>query len=120
ALTNKFTQLFASKAKYLAQTMINGASDVSKSTLHFSLKQLSGGRSLKTGVVPEGMEDVTAASIAENVSLIRSIPQKYFTNITGDVMRSITTANGLEYLIPKINKYAGETSRRAKNIALDQ
>lgn len=119
-LTDKFSQLFAQKATPYAQTMVNGASDVSKSTLHTSLKQLSGGLSLKTGVVPEGMDDVTTALVAENVSLIKSIPQQYFKDITGSVMRSITTGNGLSDLIPSINKYEGQTVRRANNIALDQ
>lgn len=119
-LTDKFTQLFATKAKPLADTMVDGAAEVSKSTLHTSLKQLSGGLSLKTGVVPEGMEDVASASVSENVSLIKSIPDQYFKDVTGAVMRSITTGNGLADLIPAIQKYDGQTSRRAKNLALDQ
>lgn len=120
ALTKKFTQLFSLKADPLAQAMLNGAEQTSKSTLHSSLKQLSGGLSLKTGVVPEGMEDVAKATISENVSLIKSIPQQYFKDITGSVMRSITTGNGLADLLPDIQKYSGQTMRRAKNLALDQ
>lgn len=120
ALTAKFTQLFSYKAKVLAERMVDGMAAISKTNLHSSLKKLSGGLSLKTGVVPKGMEDVAKASIAENVSLIQSIPEQYFKDVTGSVMRSITTGNGLADLIPAIKKYDGQTTRRAKNLALDQ
>lgn len=120
ALTAKFTQLFSKKANPLAQAMVEGASKASKSTLHKSLEQLSGGLSLKTGVVTAGQEEIVTALVAENVSLIKSIPQQYFKDVTGSVMRSITTGQGISDLIPDIQKYDGQTYRRAKNLALDQ
>lgn len=119
-LTAKFEALFALKAESVSETMVDGAKQVSKSNLHASLKELSGGLSLKTGVVPKGMEEVSNAIVAENVALIKSIPPQYFTDITGSVMRSITTGAGLSTLIPQIQKYDGVTERRARNIALDQ
>jgi uncharacterized protein with gpF-like domain len=120
SLTNKFTKLFSSKAKLLAKQMFGNADQISKSNLHASLKKLSGGLSLKTGIVPEGYEDIATATIAENVSLIKSIPQEYFKQVTGSVMRSITQGKGLSDLLPDIQKYDGQSFRRAKNIALDQ
>jgi SPP1 gp7 family putative phage head morphogenesis protein len=120
ALLAKFEGLFALKAKPTAETMVDGAKQTSKTALHASLSELSGGLSLKTGVVPEGMEDVANAIVSENVSLIRSIPSQYFTQVTGLVMRSITTGSGLASLIPEINRHAGVTERRVTNIALDQ
>ena len=120
ALMDKFTQLFDKKANGLAESMLERTLRYSKASLHSSLKQLSGGLSLKTGVVPEGMEDVVKATIEENVSLIRSIPEQYFKNITGSVMRSITTGQGLKDLVPDLAKYTGEVDRRTKNLALDQ
>src|SRR5579871_656348 len=63
-LTSKFDQLFSLTARPLAKKMVEGASKASEKNLHASLKQLSGGLSLKTGVVPEGMEDVANATIA--------------------------------------------------------
>lgn len=119
-LLNKFNKLFSLKAKDLATKMVVSSSEVSKSNLHSSLKKLSGGLSLKTGIVPTGMEDVSTAIVAENVSLIKSIPQEYFKNVTGAVMRSITTGNGLNDLVPEIKKYSQQTQRRSENIALDQ
>lgn len=119
-LMSRFTQLFEKQSKTLAERMVDGAAKSSQAALHGSLKALSGGLSLKTGVVPEGMQDVAKAVVEENVSLIKSIPQQYFKDITGSVMRSITTGRGLADLVPAIEKYDGQTKRRAKNLALDQ
>lgn len=120
ALMAKFEQLFAQKAKPLAETMETGAEQVSKSTLHNSLEELTGGLSLKTGVVPKGMEEVAQAIVAENVSLIKSIPEQYFTQVTGAVMRSITQGGGSAEIMKQIRRQDGITERRARNIALDQ
>ena len=119
-LTATFTSLFAMKAKPLAESMVKGATAASKASLHSSLQVLSGGLSLKTGVVPAGMEDVSTATVAENVSLIKSIPAQYFKDITGSVMRSITTGNGLADLMPDLRKYSTQTDARVRNLALDQ
>ena len=67
-LTDKFVQLFSIRAKRLADSMLKNTLKVSASTLHGSLKQLSGGLTLKTGVVTEGTEEVATAIVAENVS----------------------------------------------------
>lgn len=120
SLSARFQQLFNERSKSIAETMVNGADDTSKSSLHSSLKELSGGLSLPTGVVPSGMNDIYTATVNENVKLIRSIPQQYFTNVTGDVMRSITTGNGLADLVPQLHKQYGITMRRATLLALDQ
>lgn len=64
--------------------------------------------------------DVMRATIAQNVSLIRSIPQKHFSDIQGAVMRSVQTGRDLQQLTRDLQKIKGVTSRRAKNIARDQ
>lgn len=119
-LQNKFETLFNRKSKSLAESMINGAMKASAFSLGVSLKELSGGISFKTSIVPESLTEVIKASIEENVSLIRSIPTRYFTDISGSVMRSITTGEGIKELVPEIKKYEGVTLRRAKTIAYDQ
>ena len=65
-------------------------------------------------------KEVMTASIAENVGLIKSISEKYLTDVQGAVMRSITNGNGLQDLIPALERHEGITRRRARNIALDQ
>jgi len=119
-LKSRFDQLFNSKANGLARGMISDADRSSATNLGASLKQLSGGLSLNTKAITAPMKQILSASVQENVSLIKSIPQNYMAQVEGAVMRSITTGNGLEDLIPFLDKYQGVTSRRATNIALDQ
>jgi len=119
-LTDKFDKLFAYKSVELATAMVNNSNKTSKTSLHTSFKQLSGGLSLKTGVVPQGMEEITKSLINDNVNLIKSLPQQYLNDVSGAVMRSITTGNGLADLVPELTKYSGISKRRARNIALDQ
>ena len=119
-LKAKFSQLFSDKAGIVASSMVKNADRASKAQLHGSLMKLSGGLSLKTSAITAPMKQIIKASITENVGLIKSIPQQYFTDVQGAVMRSITTGNGLNDLVPFLDNYEGITLRRAKNIALDQ
>lgn len=119
-ITRRFNQLFASKAKPLSEQMVNDADRASSVALHSSLKQLSGGLSLKTTVVTGPMKEIMTAQVAENVALIKSISNDYLNQVQGAVMRSITTGNGLEDLVPFLQKYEGVTIRRARLIASDQ
>lgn len=119
-LTDTYNQLFSRKSKMLATRMVNNEDQVSKTNLHQSLKEMSGGLLLKTDFLTGDMNQMFSAIVDENVSLIKSIPAQYFTQMKGAVMRSISTGNGLEDLIPFFAKQKGITKRRAKNIALDQ
>jgi len=116
----RFNALFAKKAKPLADTMVRDADKSGTTALHSSLRKLSGGMSLKTSVVNSNLQNIYKASVAENVSLIKSIASEYLQKVEGAVMRSITTGNGLQDLVPALEQFEGQTHRRAKNIALDQ
>lgn len=120
SLAARFTDLFARKAKPLAESMVEGAGKAGSKALHASLQKLSGGMSLKTSLNSPALQEITKAAIAENVSLIKSIASEYLQKVEGAVMRSITTGNGLQDLVPALEKFEGQTHRRAKNIALDQ
>lgn len=119
-LSAKFSQLFNAKSSVLAKSMVAQTTKSSEASLKMSLKKLSGGMSLKTGVVPKGMEDISQATIAENVSLIKTIPTQYLNDVTGSVMRSISKGAGIADLIPEITKYGMITERRGRMIAYDQ
>lgn len=119
-LNKRFSKLFSLKSKQFSKKMISNISNISKSNLHSSLKELSGGLSLKTGIVTKGMEEISKSLIFDNVNLIESIQKEYHDDVSGAVFRSITSGNGLGDLIEELNKYEGITERRAKNIALDQ
>lgn len=120
ALTKKFDDLFASVSKPLAEQMANEADKSSSSSLHTSLKQLSGGLSLPTTGLQGPLGDVLSATVTENVGLIKSIASQYLDGVQGAVMRSITTGNGLQDLVPFLEKHEGITLRRARFIAHDQ
>lgn len=118
-LEARFEQLFGN-ADTVAARMVNDADKLSKSNLYASLKELSGGLSLKTDVMTGPMRQVMEASVANNVGLIKSIPQKYLEGVNNAVMRSITSGNGLQDLVPYLEQQEGVTKRRARTIALDQ
>jgi uncharacterized protein with gpF-like domain len=66
------------------------------------------------------MRDVMDATINEQVSLIRSIPQQYLTQVEGMVMRSVQTGRDLGTLTKDLQQQFGVTRRRAAFIARDQ
>jgi SPP1 gp7 family putative phage head morphogenesis protein len=120
ALSNKFNALFARKAKGLATRMLSQTEKAATSGVYSSMQKLSGGMSLKTSIVTPDMVDTFKAIIMENVGLIKSIARNYLEQVQGAVSRSIASGNGLQDLIPAIEKYDDMTHRRAHNIALDQ
>lgn len=64
--------------------------------------------------------DAYRAVVNENVGLIKSIPAQYFTEIEGDVMRSIQHGRDLGFLSKQLTERYGVTQRRAALIARDQ
>lgn len=64
--------------------------------------------------------NVVQALIEENVSLIKSIPQQYFTEVNGLVQRSVSAGRDLGFLTDELEKRYGVTRRRADLIARDQ
>lgn len=119
-LTGRFTGLFVDKAGGLAKAWAEGISRQSAVGLGQSLKEVSGGVTLKTDVVSGAVGDVVRASIKSNVALIKSIPRHYFLEIEEAVMRSIQTGRGMADLQPFLEKRYGITKRRAALIARDQ
>lgn len=120
AMRNKFAALFAKIAQPAAESMTKQASRDSAQKLNISLKEMSGQLVLKTDVFNDALRDVLTASVAENVALIKRIPETYLDKVQGSVMRSIQTGNGLADLQPDLAKYGVQTRNWAKNVALDQ
>ena len=119
-LTSEFQGLFDSLASGAATELATGADAASKSALHASLKELTGGLSLKTSIMAGPLQETVKAIIAENVGLIKSIASKYLDGVTGEVMRAISTGEGWADLVPYLQEQHGATLRRARNIAGDQ
>lgn len=120
ALIKQFKIIFDTNALDIAEKMVQEQNNYSEKSLNNSIKQLTGGFELQGDFIPASLKEVIKASISENVYLIKSIPEKYFTDITGSVMRSITGGGGVKQLIKDLNKYTNQSKRRVKNIALDQ
>ena len=64
--------------------------------------------------------DILKATINQNVSLIKSIPSQYLTQVEGSVMRSVQTGRDLASLTKDLQDHYGVTKRRAAFIARDQ
>jgi len=119
-LSKRFTGLFTDRAGGLAEALNKGVSDATARQLGESLKEVSAGVTLKTNVVSGRVAEVMAAGVKDNVALIKSIPAEYFQQIEGDVMRSITTGQGMADLVPAILAHGQSTKKRAALIARDQ
>lgn len=72
----------------------------------------------------KGQQDGIRANVIENVSLIRSIPQQYFTQVEGAVMRSVQAGRDLQQLhdavLPQLTHMGKRAKKRAALIARDQ
>ena len=123
-LTNRMLEeinkQFEDMAKPAAEAMASSADAASSATVHTSLKQLSGGLSLPTAPITPEMKQILSATITENVNLIKTISGQYLDGVQQAVMRSITTGNGMQDLVPYLEKHKGITIRRARMIARDQ
>lgn len=120
SLNARFNALFAKRAPGIAGQMVDGTEAASKTALHGSLSKLTGGVSLKTGLLTPQVKAVYNASVATNVGLIKTIAQEHLKRVEGAVMRSITSGRGLQDLVPELEDIGDYTHRKAKNVALDQ
>lgn len=116
-MSEQWLQNFDDAAEKLAKWFAKAVHKRSDTVLKKILKD--GGFSVEFQMTP-AMKDVFAASVHENVSLIKSIPQQYLKNVEGDVMRSVAAGRDLATLTKSLQKNYGVTARRAAFIARDQ
>lgn len=64
--------------------------------------------------------DILQASIAENVSLIKSIPSQYFTQVESIVTEGVRIGRDMHVIAQGLEHQLGVTKRRAALIARDQ
>ena len=121
ALIKKYTDIFASFSNPAANRFAEESDMFSDFAVKSSIRHLSDDLTLSTKTITSGpLNDILNATATENVSLIRSIPAQYLGGVQGAVMRSITTGNGLQDLVPYLQKHKEITLRRARMIAQDQ
>lgn len=100
-------------AKWFATSVEKRSTAALKKTLR------DGGFSVKF-TMTRAQSDILNATVNANVSLIKSIPQKYLNQVEGAVMRSVQQGGDLSKLTKGIRKEYGVTQRRAELIARDQ
>lgn len=66
------------------------------------------------------INDILGAIVADNVSLIRSIPERYLTQVEGMVMRSVQTGRDVGGLAKELREQLGVAKKRAALIAQHQ
>lgn len=121
ALARKWVDRFINKATPLSDDLVKKTeSAVDRGLLASARKD---DITIKMQWTPAMTEKVDAI-IAENVSLIRSIPEKYFTEVEGTVYRAVARGGDRKALADEIEasfgKRHGITRRRAEFIARDQ
>jgi len=120
ALLVKWQSRFNKVAKRAVDRMIERTMRNSSVTLGMSLRDISENFTINTSFSDAVLKDVIKASTQEAANLIKLIPQKFIGDVQGQVMRSITTGNGLQDLVPFLTKKYHGNVRHAKNVALDQ
>lgn len=113
----KFTIMFDNAATSISDRMVKETLANSDRAISVSLKEASQSVTLK--MTPRVAQMVDAGA-AESTALIRSVPSKYLSQVQGDVMRSITNGNGLQDLVPALEKQNVKTLNWASNVAKDQ
>lgn len=120
-LKSQFAKLFRDAAPSITERMLGGVDKASASSLKASLKELSGGVTLKTDTMPAALAESMTAATAENVSLIKSVAAQYHERIEGAVMRSIQQGGeGRKTIMEELENIGGMSVRRAQIIARDQ
>lgn len=116
-LKKRWFKRFDIASEKLADYFSLAVKDRSDAALRKILKD--GGFAIEFKMTP-AMRDVMQATIGEQVGLIKSIPEKYFGQIEGAVMRSVQTGRDLKQLTDDLQQIKGVTRRRAAFIARDQ
>jgi len=116
-LATRWKRRFARAAEELAAYFARAVAERSDRALASILKR--GGFTVKFRM-SRAVNDVVQATIAENVGLIKSIPERYLADVEGAVMRSVQRGRDLESLTEELQNKFHATRRRAELIARDQ
>jgi SPP1 gp7 family putative phage head morphogenesis protein len=103
----------------VATQMVSGVDQAHRERFYNSVEQ-SIGINLNGIIQEEGLQPTLDARIAENVSLIQTIPDKYFADIEQIVMEGTQRQQSAQKLIQAIIDKSKSTRARAKLIARDQ
>lgn len=116
-LTIKFTALFNRQADAITGNMLTATSRDSDKGMQASLKDIGERLTIKPS---DSTRQIMSAAAQEAAGLIKRTPVDYLPMVQGDVMRSITTGNGLQDLVPALEARNVKVKNWASNVAKDQ
>ncbi len=116
-VSRRWLRRFDAAAPKIADAYLQGSFRATDSAMRAALKDA--GLAVKFQLTP-AMRDAFNASLAENIGLIRSIPEEYLQKVEGIVARSYSTGRDLETMVAQIKKLYPEASNHAVLIARDQ
>jgi len=108
---------FEDSAPIIADAYVKKMFKASNSAFRAALKDAGWAVEFK---MSRAMQDALNASIAENVALIKSIPEQYLTQVEGIVMRSYASGRDLETMVKELKALYPKAENRAVLIARDQ
>ena len=113
----RWVKRFDDMAETISERFIQSGKKATDSAMQQSFKDAGWTVQFKP---TKAIRDAMNASVVENVSLIKSIPQQYLKNVEGSVMRGFTNGRDLKQISDELQKHYGVTKRRAAFIARDQ
>lgn len=116
-LGRRWQKKFNKLAEELADHFAKAVQDRSAASLQSILKR--NGFTVEFKMTP-AMQDISRATVNENVALIKSIHAQYFTQVEGSVMRSVAAGRDLGTLTKELQTHYGVSKRRAAFISRDQ
>lgn len=113
----RWIKRFDDAAPKIAAAYLKGSFKQTDSEMRKALKE--SGWAIKFEMTP-AMSEAFQASLAENVGLIKSIPEQYLQQVEGAVMRSYTRGRDLAALVKSLQQIYPRAANRAVFIARDQ
>ena len=116
-LAKRWIGRFDEYAPKIAESYLRGMFKTSDSAMRKALADAGWTVDFK---MTAAVRDAFNASLQENISLIKSIPEKYLQQVEGVVMRSYAAGRDLETMTKELRKLYPEAGRRVELIARDQ
>lgn len=119
-VAERFTSpLFGAQVERIANRTISRAEASNAEEFQASINAAVG-VNMSAIIKPRAIADYVQASVAENVSLIKSIPEEYFRKVEGLVLGGMKDGLAPTAIAKQIQEETGTTYKRAKFIARDQ
>ena len=116
-LAARWIARFDEWAPKLAEAYVRETFKASDSAFRAALKDAGWAVDFK---MTPAMRDAFDATLAENVGLIKSIPEQYLKQVEGVVMRSYSAGRDLATMVDQLKQLYPAASHRAELIARDQ